>query len=542
MKNLLSVNAITSTGGEETFKENKVIVKIGNITYMEGEKNSSGLYEIRSSSEKNHALCAQREKLLDKWHRRLGHIGNSQLKKLLSMSQGIKLTKKDMVEEDALCSICARAKQTRKPFAKERTRATRALEIIHIDVCEPLDPDTWDGNQYFITFLDNYTHHTSVYLMKGKYEVFDIVKQHIEEVESKWNMKVSKLRCDNGTEYTNEKMKSYCRHKGIKLDYTVPYTPQQNGRAERLNRTLLDKARAMIFDSGLQKEMWGEAIRAAVYILNTTPTESLKVTPYQLWNGEKPDLSNCRVFGCEAFAKELGNLKKLDERSKQFTFVGYSPNGYRLWDASRRKIVMRRDVKFNEKRKKLPQKREHYIEDSAEEDKEETEETTNDEDEGRENEEERQEAVEIEDSSEESELFQETIEQLENTESEVESIDADRSVATRSTRPVRTRKKPLRCDGYVLLTYQEAIGGPDNLKWKDAIRKEKESLQKNSTWELVNKDEKMARKNSQREEFSFLASDVIIQHGRGDNPGALREKIFLIKVIMNILNTLTGRK
>lgn len=111
-------------------------------------------------------------------------------------------------------------------------------------------------------------------------------------------------------------MKLYCKQKGIKLDYTVPYTPQQNGRAERLNRTLLNKAKAMIFDSGLKKEMWGEAVRVAAHIVNRSPTESLKVTPYQLWENKKPDLTKCHTFGCKTYAKELGNLKKLDERSK----------------------------------------------------------------------------------------------------------------------------------------------------------------------------------------------------------------------------------
>lgn len=234
---------------------------------------------------------------------------------------------------------------------KERTRATRALEIIHTDVCGPIDPDTWDGNKYFITFLDDYTHHTSVYLLKGKFEVFEKVRDYVEEVESKWNSKVSKLRCDNGTEYTNKKMKNYCRKKGIKLDYTVPHIPQQNGKAERLNRTLLDKARALIIDSGLKKEMWGEAVRIAAYLVNRSPTELLTVTSNQLWTGEKPNLSNCRVFGCKAYAKELGYLKKLDERSNQLIFIGYSPGGYRLWNASKRRVVIRRDVVFCENKK-----------------------------------------------------------------------------------------------------------------------------------------------------------------------------------------------
>lgn len=206
--------------------------------------------------------------------------------------------------------------------------------------------------------------------MKGKYEVYERVKEYIEEAESKWNTRVLKLRCDNGTEYTSEKMKTYCRKKGIKLDYTVPYTPQQNGKAERLNRALLNKARALIIDSGLEKEMWSEAIRVTAYLVNRSPTESLKITPNQLWTGRKLDLSNCRVFGCKAYAKELGNMKKLDERSKQLIFVGYSLGGYRLWDASKRKIVVRRNVKFCEKENLNQRKKINPEETDKEEEKE----------------------------------------------------------------------------------------------------------------------------------------------------------------------------
>lgn len=97
--------------------------------------------------------------------------------------------------------------------------------------------------------------------------------------------------------------------------------------------------------------MWGEAVRAAAYIINRSPTQSLKVTPHQFWTGKKPNLSNCRIFGYKTYAKELGNLKTLDEQSKLFVFVGYSPNGYRLWDATKGKLVIRRE--FDERKRKL---------------------------------------------------------------------------------------------------------------------------------------------------------------------------------------------
>lgn len=125
MKNLLSVSAITSKGGEVTFKGKEVTIKKGDTTYTQGYRNSVGLYEVEIK-EKDHALCAEKANTMKQWHRRLGHIENSQLKKLLTMSCGINLEEKN-VEDNRLCDVCVRAKQPRRPFAKERRRATRAL-------------------------------------------------------------------------------------------------------------------------------------------------------------------------------------------------------------------------------------------------------------------------------------------------------------------------------------------------------------------------------------------------------------------------------
>lgn len=121
-------------------------------------------------------------------------------------------------------------------------------------VCGPIDPPTWDGKNYAVTFMDDFTNFSQVELMKTKNEVSEKLKYFINEVENKWNSKTHKIRCDNGGEYSSNEIKDWCRKKGIILEYTTPYSPQLNGKAERLNRTLLDKARALIFDSGLGKE------------------------------------------------------------------------------------------------------------------------------------------------------------------------------------------------------------------------------------------------------------------------------------------------
>jgi transposase InsO family protein len=194
-----------------------------------------------------------------------------------------------------------------------------------------VETPTWDDKKYMLTLLDVYTHFTVIYLLKNKYEVTDTIKEYAERVEAKWNLKIAKLRSDNGREYLNNNMQEWCKRKEIEMNLTVPYTPQLNGKAERLNHTLMEKIRALIGKSALKKEMWGEAAYTAAYLLNRSLTKTLTTTPYEKWNGRKPDLSNLRLFGNTAYSKILGPLKKLEDRSKKFIFVGYAPNGYRLW-------------------------------------------------------------------------------------------------------------------------------------------------------------------------------------------------------------------
>lgn len=116
---------------------------------------------------------------------------------------------------------------------------------MHTDLCGPITPNTWDGNKYFLTFLDDFTHYAMVYLIKRKEEVSEKIKEYIRRIEAHWNTRIDKLRSDNGREYVNKNAITWCKFKGIEMNTTVPYTPQLNGKTERLNRTLMEKTRAL---------------------------------------------------------------------------------------------------------------------------------------------------------------------------------------------------------------------------------------------------------------------------------------------------------
>lgn len=132
--------------------------------------------------------------------------------------------------------------------------------------------------------------------------------------------------------------------------------------------------------------MWGEAVYIATYLLNRSPTKMLIKTPYEMWKGDKLDLKNLRLLGCTAYAKILGSLKNLDDRSKKLKFVSYASQGYRLWDTDKHKMIIFRDVRFKtiiKKKKKTKNQMKHiegetedYTEDKEEEaDKDRREET-----------------------------------------------------------------------------------------------------------------------------------------------------------------------
>ncbi|GJQ86999.1 hypothetical protein Trydic_g12582 [Trypoxylus dichotomus] len=300
-------------------------------------------------------------------------------------------------------------------------------------------------------FLDDYTHFTAVYLREGKYEATEATKDFINESEAKWNSRTGKIRCDNGKAYVNNELKKWCKNKGIVLDYTIPYTPQLNGKAERLNRTVMEKRTYLIFDSGLDKNMWGEATRVAAYIINRSPTVTLPKTPFEVWMNEKPNVKYMQVFGAEVYAKQLGYLKKLDERSKEYVFVGYGPQGYRLFDTTNKKIIISRDLLFWDKQQKSSFS--DILNEESEED--------------------------IEAADQKKEKVKETVEQSEGPEQDATEMKNEENEMGIGN---RTKKIPAKLyDYHVYLTFEEATTGENKDRWLEATEDEKQSLDENDT-------------------------------------------------------------
>lgn len=244
------------------------------------------------------------------------------VKRMPSLVGGIDVLVSDA---DAVCEPCIMGKHSNAPFSNAGgNRSNRILEIVHTDICGPITPTTWDGHQYFITFIDDFSHFTVVYLMKRKLEAFELFVKFKSMAETKHGVKIGAIRCDNGGEYTSKRFKSLCEKDGIQIQYSVPYTPQLNGVAERMNRTLVEKVRSMIADARVERIFWGEAIYCATFVLNRSPCRAIQsvVTPFELWMGTKPDMSKVRVFGAPAYAHVPDQLRtKLDAKSLKMTMV-----------------------------------------------------------------------------------------------------------------------------------------------------------------------------------------------------------------------------
>ena len=172
------------------------------------------------------------------------------------------------------------------PFKLVGVRSTRKLQLVHSDVCGPMPTESLGSHKYFVTFTHDYSRHCSVYFMKHQSEVLSKFKEFEASTTNDCDLKIGALRTDRVGEYISIELKEYLKHRGICHELTVPYNPEQNGVAERLNRTLLVAARSMISHAGLTSNYWGEAVATAMYVRNRTATTTTSRAPYERWYGK----------------------------------------------------------------------------------------------------------------------------------------------------------------------------------------------------------------------------------------------------------------
>lgn len=409
---------------------------------------------------------------LQLYHERFAHQNKKHVKEVLK-----RLSIETSGETNELCDDCALGKSHRLPFRSRKDRPTVTGELINADVNGPMENPSLSGARYFVCFKDDFSKFRRVFFMKHKSEVVQAIEQFLNEAKTNGHV-VKGFRCDGGKEFVNKLVSELLASRGIRQLVSCPYTPQQDGVAERENRTIVESATTMIQSKGMPKHMWAEASNTAAYVLNLTGKSSDKnKSPYELWYGKElreENIKFLKVFGTECFVHIPKQFRsKFDNRAVRGHIVGYvnEKDGYRIWVPSLNKVVCSHDVRFkpeikNEVALPAPETAEIDVADSPE--------------------------------------IQNEIETEKDLSEIDESQNNDTTEMIQENERKRTRKRPNWMNNDFLYmcgdqeevfkqepkSYEEAIQSNERKQWEEAMNSEIDSQLKNDTWTLVKRPKK----------------------------------------------------
>uniref|UniRef100_A0ACD5VA56 Uncharacterized protein n=1 Tax=Avena sativa TaxID=4498 RepID=A0ACD5VA56_AVESA len=488
-RNLISLSTMDVDGYKYAGGHRVLKVSKGSLIHMIGDMNSAKLYVLRGSTLPGIAAAVTSNDSDDcgkthLWHMRLGHMSE----------QGMaELVKRELIDDCNLskyefCEHCIFGKHKRVKFNASVHTTKGILDYVHADVWGPSRKTSIGGANYMLTIIDDYSRKVWPYFLKHKSDVFDAFKKWKVMVEKQTEKKVKVLRTDNGMEFCSNEFEEFCSNDGMIRHHTIPYTPQQNGVAERMNRTIISRARCMLSNAGMHRRFWAEAANTACYLINRSPSIPLeKKTPIEVWSGSPADYSQLRVFGCTAYAHVDNG--KLEPRAVKCIFLGYGSGvkAYKLWNPETKRILLSRNVVFNESvmyHDSLPSDPSPVAigEEGVRVQVEHLQKTVDN-------------NVVVDDTHEENiddDVVQHSPTVLQQPQ---ESIAADRP--RRNIVPPRRLIEECNLVHYALscaeqvendsepATYNEAIASVDREKWVSAMQEEMQSLEKNGTWDVV---------------------------------------------------------
>ncbi|GJR70297.1 retrovirus-related pol polyprotein from transposon TNT 1-94 [Tanacetum coccineum] len=348
-RNLISLGTLEKEGYTVKLQSGKIKVINGSRVVLSGTRRDNCVYSLdgHAVAGELNASVEEKDSLAQVWHKRLGHISEAGLQVL--EKQGL-FGKKSLGKLD-FCENYVLGKSHRVSFGVGRHTTQGVIDYVHSDLWGPSQVESLGGKRYFLSIVDDYSRRVWVYILRFKHEAFEKFKEWKQLVENQTGRTVKKLRTDNGLEFCNREFKQLCIESGIARHLTVAGTPQQNGLAERMNRTLMDKVRCLLIQSGLPKTFWAEATCTAAYLINRSPSTAIeKKTPMEMWSGHPSDYGMLRTFGCVAYSHVKQG--KLEPRAVKCVLLGYPEGvkGYRLYrlDNESPKIVTSRNVVFNE--------------------------------------------------------------------------------------------------------------------------------------------------------------------------------------------------
>jgi len=250
------------------------------------------------------------------WHRRFGHINYYGLQKLydLKLVNGFNVDTRSAKPD---CIACTEAKQSVKPFNKEIHRESEPGDLTHIDLWGKYAIRSIHGNYYYVVLVDDNSRWITIHYLKEKNQAAKYIKNYLATLITQ-GRKPKAIRVDRGKEFLSDQLKDWCEERGIEIQLTAPYSPSQNGIAERMNRTLVELARAMRIAADLPEHLWEPAITHAVYLRNRSFSSAINSTPYQKRYNKIPNISHLREFGAPVWILLQGQHQdcKLQPKSK----------------------------------------------------------------------------------------------------------------------------------------------------------------------------------------------------------------------------------
>ena len=306
-RNLISYGQLEQSWCTYTGRDYLVEFYLGTTKVLTG-KYANGLYYLQGILKPAEANSS--EASIDhskKWHSRLGHMNIRSMETLVKKGY----LNKEEVGSLGFCEACTMGKSHRQKFPRAKHTSKGVLAYIHSDL--------WGSPKWKLL------------------------------VENQTGKRIKCLRTDNGLEFCNQSMDKLCRDSGIKRHKTCSYTPQQNGVSERMNRSIMDKVRSMLHETGLDASYWTEAASTTVYLINRSPNSSIEFEiPEVKWSGRSISYDHLRSFGCNSYVHQV--KEKTSARATKGVFMGYAEGtkGYIIWLFSEEKIVISKDVVFNE--------------------------------------------------------------------------------------------------------------------------------------------------------------------------------------------------
>ena len=307
---LISVDQLTEQGIKMEYTDDTAEFYKDGILIVLAEKCIRLFKLLQEERRRDFGLLVSRKdkRATDLWYHRLGHLHLPAVLKMCNTEAVDRMPCLQGNNNENRCTASLMGKMTCTPFKPSTCRTNSPLELIHSDLCGPMQSRSLGGFRYFMLFVNNYTKFMTVYFLKSKDEAASQCphfKAAVENFLSDKGYQTKVIRIDGGGEYSSGEFQRELKNSGIEWQVTVPYTPEVNGVAENSNRVLVGRTNALIQHADAPKNHWAEALLTTVYLKNISLTKGphgKDITPYELWHSSKPDIKHLRVWGCTVYA------------------------------------------------------------------------------------------------------------------------------------------------------------------------------------------------------------------------------------------------